>query len=455
LKTRSFAHENAPRPHRSALVSQGAGRDFLFVESAVFAKKARGNMSTIVNCNNFEFVGWWRFPRNVSGHSTAYSWGGMTLRIGPGGQRWVYKVGHPQYGSPIFQVVAPDLDRLTLDLSQAPYADFVQDFDITPYLDADSVDVRRWCINNEHGGALEYGSGGQWPFTRGLYWDEQARLLRWTSEIWYHVQATQNVNAGATFMDSSPPMLHGPGWICQNQATGNILGGWLLTPASFSETGAKWLFGWGGFWAVGSAGSRGPGLYVVDQLPSDDQRVYEARAILHFYGYDALDETIRDQHYSVDDSMGWAHRPPDGTRGYWVGTDSVQSCVWLDTPELRGVIFTGNIGQGLCHYPAGQGPTAEGGWLTHFYVYDPVDLANSYSDPVTYPVNAIAPVSYWPIAELPDNPGFRGAFQGRTHGAFLETPGDGHVYLHQLDNYADYNGYEQYPAVAVYKILVR
>jgi hypothetical protein len=300
---------------------------------------------------DFEYAGSFKPPKMVGEARGAFSECGMALRRGPDGRaRLLLNYTHPK--QVLFEVEIPPFVKIEAGrhsgLTTAPVS-------------------KVWGpIRLTQPGADTLSPNG------GFVWIEKTRTLYWT---WYHGYKTGDAPPvlGATrFTEDGQVTSFGP-W--RVSVPGGLYksywGGVMALPAAFAEryTGGKTLaLGFGGYYSICAAASRGPALGAIPE-PDPQQPAAPVTPML-CYPHDL--PAPRDGDYFNANCGFWNDQPRDLKHGTWSYDDWCRAGVFIETPSAHGYVAFVRLGTGRLGYDFGAITSA--GSAEWWYCYDPLDL---------------------------------------------------------------------------------
>lgn len=401
----------APTPARTIEVLTAAP----YANPPETAPAPDGDGRVMLRAADFRYAGSFKPPRIVAGARGAFSESGLALRPGPGGRpRLLMNYTHPK--QVLFEVEIPPLVWITngqhAALNTAPL-------------------TRVW-------GAVQLSAPGNDPIAPngGFVWLEASHTLLWT---WYHGYKTGEAPPvlGATRLGEDGAMTSTGPW--RVAAPGGLYksfwGGIIALPPGFAAryTGGQTLaLGFGGYYSICAAASRGPALGAI-AFPAPDQSVVPVTPLL-IYPHNA--PAPRDGNYFNANCGFWNEQPRDPAHGAWTFDDYCRAGVFIETPAAHGYLAFVRLGTGRLGYDYGTITSA--GAAEYWYFYDPRELgeaARGRRQPGQVQPVAMTPVTY-PL--------------GRTVTGACFDPGSRRLYVCVNAAYAD--GLERYPVIHVYRL---
>lgn len=367
----------------------------------------------VLGVDDLKYLGSFKAPKTVGAARGAFSESGLALRPMPGGRdRLFMNYTHP--AQVLFEVEIPAL----VPIENGAHAGL------------QTAEVKKvW-------GALSASEGGGETLrpNGGFVWNEERRTLWWT---WYHGYKTGDappVLAATRLSDDGAATTSGP-W--RVTAPGGLYksywGGVVALPASFAEeyTGGKTLaLGFGGYYSICAAASRGPALGCIPE-PDPAEAGVPVTALL-YHPQDA--PAVRDGNYFSANCGFWSDPPAGPEKGAWTFDDSCRAGVYIDTPKGHAYIAFVRLGTGRLGYDFGAITSA--GDAECWYFYDPCELgkaARGEKRPWETAPSSMAPVRY-PL--------------GRTVTGACFDARAGRLYL--CVSWAYPEGLESYPVLHVY-----
>jgi len=369
----------------------------------------------LLNFTDFEYAGSFKPPKTVGNARGAFSESGLALRPGPdGGNRLLMNYTHP--AQVLFETEIPSLVKMTN----------------SEHAGLNTAQITKvW-------GAIKLASGGESPLSPngGFAWNEQTRTLVWT---WYHGYKTGDAPPvlGATRLaEDGQASSFGP---CQISAPGGLYksywGGVIVLPRAFAEqyTGGKTLaLGFGGYYSICAAASRGPALGVISEPDPRQTSVPVIPLLYHPHHSPAA----RDGDYFNANCSFWSEQPRDPGHGTWSYDDWCRAGVFIETPSAHAYLALVRLGTGRLGYDFGAITSA--GSAEYWYLYDPRDLgaaAAGQRQPWQTTPTSKTKVSY-PL--------------GRTVTGACFDPASRLLYL--CVNWAYPDGRENYPIIHAYRV---
>lgn len=330
----------------------------------------------LLTARDFTYLGAFAMPEQACGWTTAWSTTGLAVRRVNGHLRFFAGV-HVYSGGLVYEVDYPGTGT-------------------TPATWPTATVTEQWC--DIYQGHKRTGADpeplGDDNQSVGLMFDEHDQRLYWSFGQFYNGDHSNDNVLGYTSFDGAPTA-HGP-WSATVHSQ-KVRGGTLLIPRSFADAylgGRRLGIGFGGYYNIVGDGSMGPALFAVDP-PAGDQLLDPLTLMDHPAGVsNASRWTVRPANYWID-GIDWAVSPTDGV-GRWAPGDTVNgAAVWIDEPDLHGLLVAAQMQTGRIWY-AGGGLHADGD-AGYWYVYDPAvlaEVAQGRRPPDSVQPAEIAPVQY-------------------------------------------------------------
>jgi hypothetical protein len=360
--------------------------------------------------SDFNYLGAMRVP--ASGVDMTFSQGGMTGRK-VNGQVQLLMVGSRNVGDPVYELA--DTGAYHANPAQAPRMSLLRDWG------GIYGNVRKsWRPN---------GTEKNLDATRymgAFHFNPATNLLYWTYADAYNTTGDEDWCLGATRLDANGPVALGPWrpagegkkgpWRCvrlaQHPITGEMLCGSGVMAGNASSPWGPDL--WGGQFPTAST----PGGFGAPDVPIQKYLTYypmvgRVNRDGTFQG--PIRSCRRPGDYFFEpihgESVSFTEVDPqkNGGVGSWTQVDTLGGSVWIDLPDVHGMVFTGklgaghvwysNVGQGnlLCTHGVASPVVITGSVCSDAYpvmmVYDPTDLnavrAGSRVDYTTEPVHVL------------------------------------------------------------------
>ena len=303
---------------------------------------------------DFEYAGSFKPPRTVGEARGAFSESGLALRTGPDNhERLLMNFTHPK--QVLFAVEIPPLVRITNGQHAA--------------LNTARV-TTVW-------GSVKLLSPGNDPISPngGFAWIEKTRTLLWT---WYHGYKTGEAPPvlGATRLGENgsttslgPWRVSVPGGLYKS-----YWGGVIALPPAFAAhytDGQTLALGFGGYYSICAAASRGPALGAIP-FPDPEQSTVPVTTLLA-HPHDS--PAPRDGNYFNANCGFWSEQPGDRLNGTWSFDDYCRAGVFIETPSTHGYLAFVRLGTGRLGYDFGTITSA--GTAEYWYLYDPCELGEA------------------------------------------------------------------------------
>lgn len=385
------------------------------VSTPVASAARSSDGKAVLKVADFEYAGSFKPPRTVNDARGAFSESGLALRPGPGGRdRLLLNYTHPT--QVLFEVGIPPLVKIEdgrhAGLNSAELGRVWGSLKLTPR-DEPSISPNG-----------------------GFVWIEQAHTLFWT---WYHGYKTGEAPPvlGATRLSEDgqatsfgPWRVTAPGGLYKS-----YWGGVIALPNAFAgrHTGGQTLaLGFGGYYSICAAASRGPALGAIP-MPDPQQTAVPVTPLLHHpHGSPAP----RDGDYFNANCGFWSEQPRDLDHGIWSYDDWCRAGVFVETPSAHAYVAFVRLGTGRLGYDFGAITSA--GAAEYWYFYDPQELGEAAAGQrqpwQTVPVS-MTKVSY-PL--------------GRTATGACFDPKARLLYV--CVNWAYPDGRESYPVIHAYRV---
>ena len=378
------------------------------------APKAPSKGKRPLTWEDFEYVGSFKAPKAVGKARGAFSESGLALRRTSDGEgRLIMNYTHPT--QVLFEIDMPDPVK-------------VRD---GRHGDLRTAEVRKvW-------GPVEAKSGEQAIRPNGGFvWIEQTRALFWT---WYHGYKT----------GSAPPVLgvtrlsedgkttsRGPWRVSAPSGLyKSYWGGVISLPNAFAGkyTGGKTLaLGFGGYYSICAAASRGPALGAIAEPDPAKPSVPVTEMLVHPHSRPAP----RDGDYFNANCGFWGDQPQGPAKGSWTYDDWCRAGVFVDAPSGWAYVAFVRLGTGRMGYDFGSITSA--GHSQYWYFYDPTDLGREAKG--EKPPGEVRPSSMERV-RYPLGRSVTGACYDSTNRR-----------LYLCVSWAWPDGRESYPAVHVYRV---
>jgi hypothetical protein len=347
---------------RTLLKSSILGGTGLLGANLLQACNSRNPITTqkpLLVAENLEFLGAFRLPRDVSGEDGG--WGrGLAMRFKDGKQYFFSTT----VKNSVYEVSNPGLTKDNYPLAE------ISRFWGNVYGD-------KRILNPSASETRNDGS------VYGLFFDARDQRLYWSYGDGYNTISGRDPSIGCSSLNDADGTSQAIGaWSLKDWSCKAAMGGMLEIPAWFADAycqGRRLAAGFGGYFSIATVGpiSAGPALSAFS--PQDCSASSHNSSVLNtpllgypFHGepYTNPDRAHRDTDYSNE----FDHWNPKNGTGYWSWTDWVwQGAVWVDTPEVHGLLVLPTLGNGRTWY---ETSTLHAERASHWwYVYDPNDLA--------------------------------------------------------------------------------
>lgn len=308
----------------------------------------------ILQSADLDYVGSFKPPRTVQQARGAFSESGLALRAMPDGRdRLLMNYTHPS--QVLFEIEIPELVKV----------------ESGRHSELKAAGIKRiW-------GPVAIPQSGEETLSPngGFVWIEATRTLLWT---WYHGYKTGEAPPvlGATRLgDDGQATCFGP-W--RVSVHGNLYksywGGVIQLPAAFADqyTGGQTLaLGFGGYYSICAAASRGPALGAIPD-PDPTQVSVPVTPLLH-YPHHA--PAPRDGDYFNANCGFWNEQPSSPDHGNWSYDDCCRAGVFVETPGGHAYVAFVRLGTGRLGYDFGAITSA--GTAEYWYFYNPADLGEA------------------------------------------------------------------------------
>jgi hypothetical protein len=308
----------------------------------------------VLKVTDFEYAGSFKPPKTVNEARGAFSESGLALRSMPDGRdRLFMNYTHPV--QVLFEVEIPELVKA----------------DRGPHGDLRFADLKRtW-------GPLKLAIPGEETLSPngGFVWREATRTLIWT---WYHGYKTGEAPPvlGATRLsDDGQVASFGP-W--RVTAPGGLYksywGGVIALPQAFAAEfteGKPLALGFGGYYSICAAASRGPALGAVPEPDPEQPSVPVTPLLCHPHDSPAR----RDGEYFNANCGFWGDQPRDLEHGTWTYDDRCRAGVFIETPAGEAYLAFVRLGTGRLGYDFGAITSA--GSSEYWYIYNPRELGEA------------------------------------------------------------------------------
>lgn len=298
---------------------------------------------------DFAYIGSFRLPDAVGEAGAGFSQPGIALRrLADGTRRLFVNYTHP--GNSLFEVIIPKATPLAAGgFAKLPMATVTKEWgrighDVPPVGDMHHVSP-----------------------TGGIWWDDDAHTLYWTTYHAYWAGGQLPVLSAVQLADDGAVRNLGP-WSVPSQKF--YWGGVTGLPESFARSytgGRKMALGFGGYYNICSPCSRGPALGAI-ATPNSATNAVE---VLPLLGYGEGTMAPRDGDYFSGNCSYWDN-PPQGDRGFWAAFDECRAGTFVDLPDGTAFVTFPHLATGRIGYDYGNGTT--GGRAEYWYFYNTVEL---------------------------------------------------------------------------------
>jgi len=208
----------------------------------------------------------------------------------------------------------------------------------------------------------------------GRWWDEQKKILYWSSYHGYWTGKPWPLLAASKRGADGRITHYGP-WRVPGSMRyfKSFWGGVTRLPAGFAEkyTGGRTFgLGFGGYYSICASTSQGPAL-AASAEPDPAEAALDAIPLL-LYPWNGGHPAPRDGHYLMVRPNWGGQQPESRARGTWTMCDHVGSGVFIDAPRGHAFVAFASLGTGRMGYD--YGAIRRAGAANWWYVYDPEDL---------------------------------------------------------------------------------
>jgi hypothetical protein len=307
----------------------------------------------VLSAADFEYAGSFKLPEAVEGCGSAFTESGLALRKAADGKTLFVATGLQK--KIVYEATIPELVKL-------------EGADHKPLKTAKVK--RTWGelkLPKQVEGETIHANAGFW-------WDEDHKTLYWS---YYHGYMTGRVPvlAASRLEEGKPPAHGGPWYIPETSPWYKAYwGGVTQLPKEFADryTGGRRLaLGFGGYYSICAAASRGPALCAIAE-PDPAKSTVDLLDLL-VYPWPKEIAAPRDGGYFVANCEWGGAQPRDPDRGWWTMDDWSRAGVFIDLPEKHGLLMLAYLGTGRMGYDYGTITSA--GHASWWYFYDPQDLA--------------------------------------------------------------------------------
>lgn len=329
----------------------------------------------LISASDFSYAGSFAMPEQACGWTTAWSTAGLALRRVNGMLHFFGGV-HVYSGGLVYEVAYPGVS------------------DAAGWPTATVTDQRCDIYQGRKRTGADPEPLGDDLQTHGLMFDQDSQRLYWSFGQFYNGDHSNDNAIGYTSFDGTPTA-YGP-WSATVHSQ-KVRGGTLLIPRGFADAylgGRRLGLGFGGYYNIIGEGSMGPALFAVDAPGAEGP--LDALALMdHPAGVSNADRwALRPSNYWID-GIDWAVSPVDGV-GRWAPGDTVNgAAVWIDEPDVQGLLVAAQLQTGRVWY-AGGGLHADGD-SGYWYIYDPAvlaEVAQGRRSPDSVQPTEITPVAY-------------------------------------------------------------
>ena len=366
----------------------------------------------VLAMSDFEYVGSFKPPAIVKPARAAFSEVGMTLLPPAGGaRRMLLNYTHP--GQVLFEIEIPAL----VDATRHPHTKL-----------AEAAVGKVW-------GGVRVGRKGDQAVSPngGICWDQAAGRLYWTSYHGYWTGPSWPL-LGATRLGGDGGMTHLGPWRVSSRLFKGFWGGVTTLPKDFAAKhtrGRRLALGFGGYYSICAAASRGPALGAIPEPDPAQPKLDVLEMLLHPDKHPAE----RDGDYFTTTGSWWGSQPTSRRKGDWAMNDFCAAGAFVDTPDAHAYIAFASLATGRIGYDYGAITSA--GRSQCWFTDDPADLAR------------VAAGQAKPWAARPARVKIRYPLgHGVTDTAY--DPAEKRLYIVTRNAYS--RGREQYPVVHVYRV---
>jgi hypothetical protein len=392
----------------------------------------------VLTIDDFQYAGSFRIPEKVGDGGAGFSEIGMTVRkMKDGKNRLLMNFTHPR--QTLFEVEVPALARFDRgDAKPLCMAEVKTVWGSLGMAIPKIADIERISPNG------------------GLLWDADKRILYWTFYHGYWTGPAFPVLAASKLDDDGKVASVGC-WRLPKTVNKwkSYWGGVTRLSQDFARTytgGRTLALGFGGYYSICAACSRGPALAAIAE-PDPTKDTMDAVELLDYPDPAA---SPRDGNYFYGLGNIW-YKVPDGpSRGWWTMDDMCRSGVLIDLPDKHGYIAFVRLATGRIGYD--YAAIGSAGACHSWYIYDPKDLGEAAKG--TQKPSEIVPYSMTRVS-YPDQGERvlqRAQEQGQPHASGLAPPVNGCCFdaeerlLYVLKPCAVEVGKEHHPCVHVYRV---
>lgn len=338
----------------------------------------------LITPSDFSYLGIARLPENCD---LTFSSGALTGR-NVNGQTRLFMFGNRNEGDPVYEF--SDSGVYHKDLAQAPRMGLVKNWG--------------WIYGDKKKTFNADGSERVIDSTRymtGLHFSEKTGLLYWTFADMYNTTAEQDWCLGGTKLDAAGPIAYGPWrpsgegkkgpWRCLRIAEHPITGELLCGSGNMSGNHSS---PWGpDLWGGTLPNAATPGGFGAPDIPIQKYVTYYPmfNNINRDGTFNGPLMACRRGEYLFEPILGDSTYPQidpakNGGVGSWSELDGLSGNVWIDLPDMHGILFTGKLAtEHVWYRNAGQGnDLCTHGMAAPIMVTGPVST-NAY--PITFIYN--------------------------------------------------------------------
>lgn len=310
----------------------------------------------VLAAQDLTYLGAFAMPEEAGGWTTGWSSSGLAVRHVGGALRF-FAGTHVYSGGLVYETSFPGVSK-------------------TPGVWPRASVTSQWC--DIYGGRKRTGDDpqmlGDAIQTVGLLFDERDQRLYWSfGDIYNGDHSNDNVLGYTTFGAGAEAF--GPWHTNGAVHSQKVRGGTLLIPQSFADEylgGRRLGVGFGGYYSIIGEGSMGPTLFAIDSPGATE---LDPVALMDHPASLARSSqwSVRPANYWIDPDLFWGVGPVDGV-GRWAPGDTINgAAVWIDEPDVHGLLVAGQLGTGRIWYA--NGGLHSDGDSPYWYLYDPADLA--------------------------------------------------------------------------------
>jgi hypothetical protein len=392
----------------------------------------------LLTFGDFQYLGAFRVPEKVGEGGAGFSEIGMALRkMKDGSKRLIMNFTHPR--QTLFEVEVPALARF--DHGDAKPLRIAQVKTVWGPISMASpkiADIERVSPNG------------------GIFWDADKRVLYWTFYHGYWTGPAFPVLAASRLDDNGKVTSVGC-WRLPKTVSKwkSYWGGVTRLSDDFAKkyTGGRTLaLGFGGYYSICAACSRGPALAAA----AEPDTANDTLDVVELLDYPDPAASPRDGNYFYGLGSIWHKVPAGPDQGWWTMDDLCRSGLFIDLPDKHGYVAFVRLATGRIGYD--YAAIGSGGACHGWYVYDPKDLgeaAKGTKKPSDVLPRSMTRVSYEDQGEQLLQ---RAQEQGLPHASGLVPPVNGSCFdaeerlLYVLKPNAVEVGREYHPCVHVYRV---